>query len=286
MPQYIAKCKVWNLNNGAEQSYPLDNFEAKRGKTVEAFHIQVINLDRSVDRMARISKQLAAEGLNFHRLKATDGRTLSKVDLAHYSALRCLLYYGRRLSSGEIGCFRSHQRAAEAFLQSSREFGLVLEDDAEIPENFGKALDELAEQLRLHADDSWEAVNLGNAPKHDSHLQAIGRGFFGVSLVRAYVFPKRTTALLWSRRGAERFLKETRYIRAPVDQHLHSALSERGAGLASRPALIPHADLPSDINAEVDAASVRQVDKPSPWYRFRRAARKRSARRNRSKDKA
>lgn len=243
-------------------------------------HVQVINLDRSRDRLQRISRRLEAEGVIFDRLAATDGRALTAGDLALYTPLACLLYYGRRLSCGEIGCFRSHQRAAEAFLASGREVGLVLEDDAEIPHGFQAALAELLTRLRGQADADWELVNLGNAPKHDAHWELIGEGPAGYDLVRARVFPKRTTALLWSRRGAQRFLDETRRLRAPVDQHLHSALSARGTGLATRPALIPHADLPSDINAEAEAASVRQVACPSPWYRLRRRTRKRAARRN------
>ena len=243
-------------------------------------HVQVINLDRNQERMTRISGQLESEGIAFSRLAASDGRRLSPQELRYYSPVRCLIYYGRRLSSGEVGCFRSHQRAAEELLATDEKYGLVLEDDADIPPNFAEAMERLVATLRLQADPEWELVNLGNAPKHDKHCADIGRVDAVVRLVAAHVFPKRTTALLWSRTGARRFTAETRTIRAPVDQHLHSALSARGTGLATVPALVPHAGLPSDINGEPDAASVRQVDKPSPWYRFRRAMRRRRARRN------
>ncbi len=243
-------------------------------------HVQVINLDRNQERMTRIAGQLDSQGVAFSRLSASDGRRLSPQELRYYSPLRCLVYYGRRLSSGEVGCFRSHQRAADEFLATDEEYGLVLEDDADIPPKFRAAMERLVATLQIEADPEWELVNLGNAPKHDKHCADVGRSDAVVRLVAAHVFPKRTTALLWSRTGARRFIAETQTIRAPVDQHLHSALSARSTGLATVPALVPHAELPSDINGEPDAALVRQVDKPSTWYSFRRAMRRRRARRN------
>lgn len=245
---------------------------------MNTLHVQVINLDRSKERWTHISDQLSRQGVAFNRLVATDGRSLSRLDLRYYDPLASVVYYGRRLSPGEIGCFRSHQRAAKAFLDSGAEFGLVLEDDAEIPADLATGLEQLTSQLRVKAPGEWELVNLGNAPKHAGHYKPIAPVTAAIDLVRTRVFPKRTTSLLWSRRGARRFLAETSRIRAPVDQHLHSALSDRETGLATIPAFIPHAPLPSDINAEPDALSIRQVDGPSVWYRFRRVMRKRAAR--------
>ncbi|WP_353475413.1 glycosyltransferase family 25 protein [Salipiger sp. H15] len=249
---------------------------------MQNLHVQVINLDRSKDRLNRITKDLSDQNIVFTRLVATDGRALTKSDLNYYASLRCLLFYGRHLSNGEIGCFRSHQRAAKLFLQSGQEMGLVLEDDAEIPADLWRTLGQLIGQIRKSADPRWELVNLGNAPKNAKHCVPLSEVTPGCALVRAKVFPKRTTSLLWSRRGARRFLEETRHICAPVDQHLHSVLSLRESGLATIPPLIPHASLPSEINNEPDAAIVRQVANPSAWYRFRRMMRKRAARRDRS----
>lgn len=156
----------------------------------------------------------------------------------------------------------------------------MLEDDADISENFAQSLEELIAEITARANASWELVNLGNSPKHKIHYETLSAFARDFSIVSAKVFPKRTTSLLWSRAGAQRFLEETQRMRAPVDQHLHSALSQRGTGLATIPALVPHAMLASDINSEPDAAAVRQVRTPSAWYRLRRALRKRAARRN------
>lgn len=244
------------------------------------YHLQVINLDRSPNRMMQLSQQLAAQKIQFCRLSATDGRCLSKSDREKYSAMQSLIYYGRRLSTGEIGCFRSHQRAAEVFLASDCEVGLVLEDDAVIPNNLPQHITNLLDQVQLHAGDNWELINLGNAPKHNKHARPISGETCDFELIQAFLFPKRTTALLWSRKGARKFLEETRIIRAPVDQHLHSVLSSRSSGLATRPPMIPHGDFASDINSEPDAASVRQTERPSIWYQIRRWMRKHAARRS------
>lgn len=249
---------------------------------LNSIHVQVINLDRSTDRWQCISEKLSAVCMKYIRTSATDGRSLSADDMSYYSPFKCLIYYGRRLSTGEIGCFRSHQRAAQAFLDSGKEFGLVLEDDADIPDNFHSLIYDLSKQLSISGDIDWELVNLGNSPKHPTHYIRLGQATNNHQLVKARVFPKRTTALLWSRKGAQRFLDETRVIRAPVDQHLHSALSKRETGLATLPCLVTHAEVASDINSEHDAHSVRQVGNPSLWYTYRGKMRKRSARRGKT----
>ena len=75
-----------------------------------------INLDRSPDRRAHMESHLGAHNLAMERIAGIDGHALSDntpgVDRALYR--RC---HGRNIRPGEIGCYLSHLRALEVFLQ-------------------------------------------------------------------------------------------------------------------------------------------------------------------------
>ncbi|SNR66082.1 glycosyltransferase family 25 protein [Puniceibacterium sediminis] len=239
--------------------------------------VQIINLDRSVARYEHISAACERAGLAHERLSAVDGSQLDLTRLEGYRAWQARLYYGRVLSAGELGCYMSHLNAARRFLQSGQEFGLVLEDDAEIAPDLVARLEAVIAQLGAAKSLRWDVVNLCNAPKHEQDRTALFQcdgAAKGHVIEAAHVFPKRTTALLWSRDGAAWFVEEGAQMRAPVDQFLHSAQSKRGRGLSLRPVLIPYLMIESDINAMAGAQEVRQVGRRSLWYEMRARMRK------------
>lgn len=250
---------------------------------VAAVFTQVINLDRSVARYDHIHAACDRAGLAHVRLSGVDGAQLDPAQLDGYHPWQARLYYGRALSAGELGCYLSHLKAARAFLDSGQDFGLVLEDDAEIAPDLAARLEVIIGLLQSDAAPAWDLVNLGNRPKHDRFRTDLLRGTGaaeGHVIEAAHVFPKRTTALLWSREGAEWFVTDGAQMRAPVDQFLHSAQSRRGRGLSLRPVLIPHREIESDINAMADAQAVRQVDGRSAWYSLRARMRKAQSRKD------
>lgn len=85
----------------------------------------LINLDRHVERRARMDRLLREAGAQVTRVGAVDAAATSAAALeAHRSPAS--LY---RLSDPEIACFMSHRRAWEALLESGEPYGVVLEDD-------------------------------------------------------------------------------------------------------------------------------------------------------------
>jgi GR25 family glycosyltransferase involved in LPS biosynthesis len=78
--------------------------------------VQVINLERRPDRLARISAQLEKAGFNFEVQVAVDGQLET--------------HEPKFLSKGAIGCWKSHVNAMRRIVESSASFGLILEDDA------------------------------------------------------------------------------------------------------------------------------------------------------------
>ena len=224
---------------------------------VETF---LINLEGSHDRLARSTAQLTTAGLEFQRLAAFDGRHMRPEDLPMYDIARAQRVFGRRLTGGEVGCFLSHLAAAQRFLISDAIYGLVIEDDVTVPAAAALTLQDLLGVLAARPDPPWSVVNLGEpARRMFTALDPVATGHV---LVRAHYFPVTTTALLWSRPGAEAFLRDAKAIEMPVDHWLRRWATARDAGLALNPALFPAAEGQS----EIDAAGPRKKTELSPRY--------------------
>ena len=82
--------------------------------------IQVINLKRRPDRLARISAELEKAGLNFEVQVAVDGKLETHEPK----------FITEFLSKGAIGCWKSHVNSMQRIVGAKAPFGLILEDDA------------------------------------------------------------------------------------------------------------------------------------------------------------
>ena len=78
--------------------------------------IQVINLERRPDRLARISAELQRAGLSFETQVAVDGQLET--------------HEPKFLTKGAIGCWKSHVNSMRRIVEAKAQFGLILEDDA------------------------------------------------------------------------------------------------------------------------------------------------------------
>ena len=89
----------------------------------------VINLDRSPQRLARITSQLKGLGMSFTRIAAVDARALTEDQRRQLDEPAFCRKHGMTPVLGELGCYLSHVRVMEHFLASQAAFALVLEDD-------------------------------------------------------------------------------------------------------------------------------------------------------------
>ncbi|MEM9433687.1 MAG: glycosyltransferase family 25 protein [Pseudomonadota bacterium] len=185
----------------------------------------VINLARAPERMKKSEAMLESLGLGFTRIEANDGSSIPsnvRVNSAPYA--------GRDLLSGELGCFLSHRAAAEAFLASEAQLGLVLEDDAADTDQTRAVLSALEDARARFT--IWDVMNLGKSasrwrtPVRQASYDGPGQ------LCHAHYFPVTTTALLWSRGGARGFLMMSQEIRLPVDVQLQDWVRKTDRGLA------------------------------------------------------
>lgn len=94
--------------------------------------VYVINLDRSEERLARITAELEGAGLAFRRIQAVDAAELPH-QVAEYDVMANARCYLAPLSRAEIACVLSHRRAWHLITrQTEQNAAVVLEDDASL----------------------------------------------------------------------------------------------------------------------------------------------------------
>ncbi len=228
---------------------------ATAGDIAERCEVLLINLDRSPDRLAAAQRHFNAVGLPFIRVAGVDAsrEDLSGCPIDRRSFERI---HGRvRIRPGEIGCYQSHLKALRAFVSSGKEFGLILEDDAQ-PEPH--LLQSLA-TLFAWADD-WDIVPLFHF--HRGGPVALRRGA-GLALNVHMGHISSAAAYLVNRHAAQVLLGHLGVMKACVD---HSLFETWRHGLRLRSA----SPMPVRLAAQahVSTINVASVDKPPFWRRL------------------
>lgn len=103
-------------------------------------HTQVINLDRSPQRLATLKTFMDAAGVTFDRFPAFDGKLLDLKNDPLVTGMFDLRMWAKRHHRNpipaDVGCYLSHFKAVETFLKQDKDFGLVFEDDAVLAPDF------------------------------------------------------------------------------------------------------------------------------------------------------
>lgn len=176
-----------------------------------AYVCYVVNLDRSPDRLKRISGQLKNADIDFFRFAAVDGSTLDWRSPAILDVQSYHRHHGKEPTAGEVGCFASHVGVMRAFLEGNHAYCLVLEDDAIVPADLRKVVEELiaspacGDMTMLYGNRPGLAVktaSLGDG-KHDVV------GYFGKQT--------GTVAYLINRKAARAYVDHLLPMRLPID---------------------------------------------------------------------
>jgi len=180
------------------------------------FQAFVINLDRSADRLAAMEQRLARTGLGWQRVRAVEGRELDlrrcpEIDVPGYERR-----HGKTLIGSEAGCYLSHLDAMRAFLRSSADYALLLEDDADFPPNFVPLLHEL-----LRHTSAWDIVKLSSFHSGTPVplVPLIGPYALAVPLSRHC----NSNSVLINRHAARVLLRRLLPMRVPYDHALERA---------------------------------------------------------------
>lgn len=106
----------------------------------------LINLDRSLERLAAMGERLGRLGIAFERLPAVDGRAASE----EIAGRNPPSLFHRPLGPGEIGCFGSHRRFWSIVVERDLPAAVVLEDDIELFDDFPAVLAALGPVVARH----------------------------------------------------------------------------------------------------------------------------------------
>ncbi|WP_460275537.1 glycosyltransferase family 25 protein [Celeribacter sp. ULVN23_4] len=244
----------------------------------------LINLDTSNQRFRSAKEQLDTANIPFERLSAFDGRKVDPLTFSEYDESKALSWFGRKLSGGELGCYFSHINSAKRFLASDATFGLSLEDDLLLKPDASSTLSRLLEYFEAGHETRWHMVNLGRPVKRFSSPVAQFSSEAGSrTLCRAHYFPDTTTAILWSREGATRFLETADHIYMPIDHFLRrwNCQTDAGYGFIEPPITTTGTD------SDIERAKVGQDTSRARFYHLRKHRRlwlnKRAAKRKRQR---
>lgn len=174
-----------------------------------SFKIYLINLDRAVHRFEFMDAQLRRLGLEYERTTAVDRLDLDP-SVSEYDAKGYKLLHGRKFHDGEVACYLSHIACLRAFLNSSVEYALILEDDCRLPNDLHAII-----QTAIFNGADWDILRLSTV---NSGWRIPYRRFdqtrsFAIALTRE----KGAGGYMVNRRCAETFLEELLPIRFPWD---------------------------------------------------------------------
>lgn len=218
----------------------------------------LINLDGSNARLESATKQLEQLNWPFERIAAYDGRGKNLSEFKDYDDRQTRKNLGRSLLSSEIGCYLSHYKCVEKFLQTNADFLIVLEDDMILSISFKEVMNKILDFLYTHPTLDWHLLNLASKKKK---LARDITSFNEHTLWHAYYFPIRGLGLIWSRKGAEEFIKHGKPISMPVDIFFQRWLSQNGKGLGIWPALVSPLGVDSDILGTEASQKIKRKDK-------------------------
>lgn len=207
-------------------------------------------MDRSKERMAMMEKEFDKTGVkDFIRISAVDGKLL---DPAEYLVDN---QYDRKLVPGEIGCYLSHVKVKEEFLESGADFAVILEDDAVLADDFKYITEKaMAEYHQLPEDKRWDVLKLFNGKRMNIPIQKLDDKYF-IALCGTSI-PITTIGAIWTVEGVKKFLNRTLkndvpVIRRPIDCDLQHPWEYDLLIYNLLPSVVWSANVPTEIQYNI-----------------------------------
>jgi glycosyl transferase, family 25 len=223
--------------------------------TYEDVIVYVINLDRSPERLAQISKRLATLEVSFERIAAFDASkqdlSVCKIDREAFTRV-----HGRKnVRDAEIGCHQSHVIVLKKFMQSDKQFAVIFEDDIHVGDGLSATLDQLK---NWHA--HWDIVPIFHWHR-GTPLQIQHAGKYALNVFLTSV--TSSAAYVVNRHAAKTLLDYMQTQTACVDHELFDTATH---GLRLR-GVTPKCITLSE-QANVSTINTNTSHKPAFWKRM------------------
>ena len=166
---------------------------------------------------------------------------------------------GRKLTANEIGCSLSHRKALEAFLQTNAQWGLILEDDAEISVIQRDMIFEMVDLLADRTD--CDLIKVGGFGDKTSPGEVIA-ATSSFSVLNVVTFGVCAHGYIVSRRGAEKIIRVIEPVTEPYDTFLRSVYRHKCKMFETAPWLVSLQDnhfVSSTITAQIGSLPKDEV---------------------------
>lgn len=140
---YTQTTESFNINTNITEKKEVVPF------TFDNLDVYLINMDKSKEKLAYFTKQWKASDLKdikFNRLRAVNGNKLNistYLSDRAYKEIQNVINTGYRtkhyqLTRGAIGCYLSHLKCYDKIANGDKHYGIIFEDDVNIPKSFHK----------------------------------------------------------------------------------------------------------------------------------------------------
>lgn len=225
--------------------------------------VYLINLDTDKERFGYVDAQLRVLGIAYKRFSAVRGLDLPSWLVPYFTGEGDRRF--RLLTAGEIGCYASHLSVMKMIIES-RQPGLVLEDDVELPPECPRIISEI-----MDARATWDIVRLSGASKQSRELfdRDLSHGY---KLVKYLRVPLRTGAYIITPKGAEKFLTYSTFRHRSIDDDLRRVWECKLISFGVTPVLINQFTLLSTIDHFGPRITIKDISsKHTKRDKFRRA---------------
>ncbi len=211
-----------------------------------------LNLDHAVDRWEYTRKNFARQNIHLQRVSAIVGSELP-FPIPEHDAAAYRKWHGKKTVPAEVGCYLSHIKAMNLFLDSDEPFALICEDDVCPAQNLEEVLSNA-----LCFKNHWDILRLSGF--HDAKPQPIARLKHDYSLCVNLMYLAGTGAYLINRHAARVLSKRLLPMFLPYDHALDREWQWGLKSLCVNP-------LPIDQESHDFATQIQTRNSKAPWFK-------------------
>jgi len=218
----------------------------------------LINLDRAKDRLETSRQTLQQAGIEMVRIKAVDGALLQR-PYKNYSQTLYRLFHGKKTIPSELGCYFSHLKAMQKFLETDDEYALILEDDI----GAGTGSREIIEAA-IQFGGFWDILRLSGL--RNGHPWKVVELKSGYHLCVNMARQTGAGAYVVNRRAAKKMLKTMKTMKVPYDHAFDREWFYGLKALCVNP--FPFDQRAFEHASQIDASKIYSSPKYPAWQRY------------------
>tara|TARA_B100001094_G_scaffold329815_1_gene393456 strand:- start:10273 stop:11067 length:795 start_codon:yes stop_codon:yes gene_type:complete len=226
----------------------------------------VINLDTSQKRLVRFQQEANRVNLEFERISAVAGSTLSKKEIENiYPSTQIRKHFRQALNAGELGCFLSHIKCWQKVVDDKLDYAMILEDDIGIHPDTQRFATEAGRHCQ-----HWDLIQLNNRDTQDTKIHDTLRILDDYALTLQTKFSIGAVGYLVSYAGAQKLLQNAFPIKYPVDHYFRHWFSSGVRGFCVNTNFIyPLREEVSEIGYYLDKSIVLSPKIKRLWLRYK-----------------